>query len=146
MSFSGACADSLFLWRSYCGSFRRARACARAGVSCHSFSMSLYFFLRMETWSLNSTGSSLIRECSSGMKPSQRLKTFMQVCRWAKWSGSAHRDTLELWVGKNRQGENRFRVIRSFHPRQHCPVLKDSRLSAAARDVLVGKLVKRGLI
>lgn len=37
----------------------------------HSFSMSLYFFLRMETWSLNSTGSSLIWECSRGMKPSQ---------------------------------------------------------------------------
>lgn len=37
----------------------------------HSLSMSLYFFLRMETWSLNNTGSNLIWECTSGMKPSQ---------------------------------------------------------------------------
>lgn len=67
----------------------------------HSLSMSLYFFLRMETWSLNNTGSSLIWECTRGMRPSQRLKAFMQVCRWAKWSGSAHRDDLEPLVWRN---------------------------------------------
>lgn len=60
----------------------------------HSFSMSLYFFRRMDTWSLNSTGSSLIWEWTRGMYPSQWLKTFMHVCRWAKWSGSAHLDAL----------------------------------------------------
>lgn len=60
----------------------------------HSFSMSLYFFRRMDTWSLNSTGSSLIWEWTRGMYPSQRLKTFMHVCRWAKWSGSAHLESL----------------------------------------------------
>lgn len=60
--------------------------------------MSLYFFLRMETWSLNSTGSSLIWECSRGMNPNQLLNEFIHVCLWAKWSGSAHRDVLEPYV------------------------------------------------
>ncbi|TNN63046.1 hypothetical protein EYF80_026774 [Liparis tanakae] len=55
----------------------------------------------METWSLNNTGSSLIWECTRGMKPSQRLKAFMQLCRWAKWSGSAHREDLEPLVWRN---------------------------------------------
>ncbi|KAG7263199.1 hypothetical protein CRUP_020503, partial [Coryphaenoides rupestris] len=53
----------------------------------------------MDTWSRNSTGSSLIWEWTSGMKPSQPLKAFMQVCRWAKWSGSAHREDLEPCSG-----------------------------------------------
>lgn len=63
----------------------------------YSLSMSLYFFRRMETWSLNKTGSILIWECISGMVPNQFANLFMHVWRWAKWSGSAHRDARELW-------------------------------------------------
>lgn len=69
----------------------------RRRPSCQSLSMSLYFFRRMETWSLNRTGSSLIWECTSGMPPNQLANLFMQVCRWAKWSGSAQRDAREDW-------------------------------------------------
>lgn len=80
----------------------------RLSLCVHNLSMSLYFFLRMETWSLNNTGSNLIWECTKGMKPSQWLKAFMQLCRWAKWSGSAQRDdTLEpfMWENRERVGE-----------------------------------------
>lgn len=63
--------------------------------SCQSLSMSLYFLRRMETWSLKSTGSSLIWEWTSGMAPNQLANLFMQVCRWAKWSGSAQREARE---------------------------------------------------
>lgn len=63
----------------------------------YSLSMSLYFFLSMDTWSLNRTGSSLICEWTSGMVPNQLANLFMQVWRWAKWSGSAQRDARELW-------------------------------------------------
>lgn len=48
---------------------------------CQSLSMSRYFLRRMETWSLNRTGSSLIWECTSGMPPNQLANLFMQVCR-----------------------------------------------------------------
>lgn len=73
-----------------------------------SLSMSLYFFLRMETWSLNSTGSSLIWECTKGMKPNHWLKVFMQVCRWAKWSGSAQREDLVPLVWKREERERHY--------------------------------------
>lgn len=63
----------------------------------YSLSMSLYFFLSMDTWSLNRTGSSLIWEWTRGMVPNQLANLFMQVWRWAKWSGSAQRDARELW-------------------------------------------------
>lgn len=63
----------------------------------YSLSMSLYFFLSIDTWSLNRTGSSLIWECTRGMVPNQLANLFMQVWRWAKWSGSAQRDARELW-------------------------------------------------
>lgn len=63
----------------------------------YSLSMSLYFFRSIDTWSLNRTGSSLIWECTRGMVPNQLANLFMQVCRWAKWSGSAQRDARELW-------------------------------------------------
>lgn len=62
----------------------------------YSLSMSLYFFLNMDTWSLNRTGSSLIWEWTRGMVPNQLANLFMQVWRWAKWSGSAQRDAREL--------------------------------------------------
>lgn len=62
----------------------------------YSLSMSLYFFLSMDTWSLNRTGSSLIWEWTRGMVPNQLANLFMQVWRWAKWSGSAQRDAREL--------------------------------------------------
>lgn len=71
--------------------------------SCQSLSMSLYFLRRMETWSLNRTGSSLIWECTSGMPPNQLANLFMQVCRWAKWSGSAQRDAREDWWERRRE-------------------------------------------
>ena len=103
--------------------------------------MSLYFFLRMETWSLKSTGSSLIWECTSGMNPSQRLKTFMQVCRWAKWSGSAHRDTLELWVYKDTQGKNRLASSSHFTQDNTVPPPK---LRNSAATCECAKLVKGG--
>lgn len=53
----------------------------RRRPSCQSLSMSLYFLRRMDTWSLNRTGSSLIWECTSGMPPNQLANLFMQVCR-----------------------------------------------------------------
>lgn len=53
----------------------------RRRPSCQSLSMSLYFLRRMETWSLNRTGSNLIWECTSGMPPNQLANLFMQVCR-----------------------------------------------------------------
>lgn len=76
----------------------------------YSLSMSLYFFRSMDTWSLNRTGSSLIWEWTRGMVPNQLANLFMQVWRWAKWSGSAQRDARELWrceavIG---QGENEW--------------------------------------
>lgn len=74
----------------------------RGRRSCQSLSMSLYFLRRMETWSLNRTGSSLIWEWTSGMPPNQLANLFMQVCRWAKWSGSAQREAREDW-GKRRR-------------------------------------------
>lgn len=74
------------------------RAVGEGGVrKGYSLSMSLYFFLSMDTWSLNRTGSSLICEWTSGMVPNQLANLFMQVWRWAKWSGSAQRDARELW-------------------------------------------------
>lgn len=80
-------------------SLSRASPCTvsppRGRRSCQSLSMSLYFLRRMETWSLNRTGSSLIWEWTSGMAPNQLVNLFMQVCRWAKWSGSAQRDARE---------------------------------------------------
>lgn len=51
----------------------------RGRQSCQSLSISLYFLRRMETWSLNSTGSSLIWECTRGMPPNQLANLFMQV-------------------------------------------------------------------
>lgn len=63
----------------------------------YSLSMSLYFLRKMETWSLNRTGSKRSWEWMSGMKPNQAAKEFMQDCRWAKWSGSAQRDDFEPW-------------------------------------------------
>lgn len=78
----------------------------RGRRSCQSLSMSLYFLRRMETWSLNRTGSSLIWEWTSGMAPNQLANLFMQVCRWAKWSGSAQREALEdWWEWRRRRGE-----------------------------------------
>lgn len=73
--------------------------CPRSGgaMEGYSLSMSLYFFLSMDTWSLNRTGSSLIWEWTRGMVPNQLANLFMQVWRWAKWSGSAQRDARELW-------------------------------------------------
>ena len=79
------------------------RSADRGRQSCQSLSISLYFLRRMETWSLNSTGSSLIWECTRGMPPNQLANLFMQVCRWAKWSGSAQRDALEdCWEGEDK--------------------------------------------
>lgn len=45
----------------------------------YSLSMSLYFFLSMDTWSLKRTGSSLICEWTSGIVPNQLANLFMQV-------------------------------------------------------------------
>lgn len=70
---------------------------SRGALDGYSLSMSLYFFLSMDTWSLNRTGSSLICEWTRGMLPNQLANLFMQVWRWAKWSGSAQRDARELW-------------------------------------------------
>lgn len=75
----------------------------------YSLSMSLYFFLSMDTWSLKSTGSSLIWEWTRGMLPNQLANLFMQVWRWAKWSGSAQRDARELWRWGGEGGECRER-------------------------------------
>lgn len=63
----------------------------------YSLSMSRYFLRSMDTWSLNSTGSNLIWEWTRGMVPNQLANLFMQVWRWAKWSGSAQREARELW-------------------------------------------------
>lgn len=71
----------------------------------YSLSMSLYFFLSMDTWSLKRTGSSLIWEWTSGMLPNQLANLFMQVWRWAKWSGSAQRDARELWERETTSNE-----------------------------------------
>lgn len=70
---------------------------SREALDGYSLSMSLYFFLSMDTWSLKRTGSSLICEWTRGMLPNQLANLFMQVWRWAKWSGSAQRDARELW-------------------------------------------------
>lgn len=69
----------------------------RGALEGYSLSMSLYFFRSMDTWSLNRTGSSLIWEWTRGIVPNQLANLFMQVWRWAKWSGSAQRDARELW-------------------------------------------------
>ena len=59
----------------------------------------------MDTWSLNNTGSRRTLECTRGMLPNQLANLFMQLCRWAKWSGSAHRDALEVCRERGRQRE-----------------------------------------
>ena len=57
------------------------RPSCRGRQSCQRRSMSLYFLRRMETWSLNRSGSSLIWEWTSGMPPNQLANLFMHVCR-----------------------------------------------------------------
>lgn len=89
----------------------------RGRRSCQSLSMSLYFLRRIETWSLNRTGSSLIWEWTSGMAPNQLANLFMQVCRWAKWSGSAQREALEDWREWRRGGKTKRRKVRVFNNR-----------------------------
>lgn len=78
---------------------------AGGAVTGYSLSMSLYFFRSMDTWSLKRTGSSLIWEWTRGMVPNQLANLFMQVWRWAKWSGSAQRDARELWGIGGGEGE-----------------------------------------
>ena len=77
--------------------------CVCVCVFSQSLSMSRYFFLRMDTWSLKSRGSSLSWEWSRGMNPNQALNDVIQVWRWAKWSGSAQRDTFEPCSGNRKQ-------------------------------------------
>lgn len=83
----------------------------RGGTEGYSLSMSLYFFLSMDTWSLNRTGSSLIWEWTRGMVPNQLANLFMQVWRWAKWSGSAQRDPREPWGCKQRERRSPTKLI-----------------------------------
>lgn len=85
-----------------------SHACSSSRDGGYSLSMSLYFFLRMDTWSLKSTGSSLIWEWTRGMLPNQLANLFMQVWRWAKWSGSAQRDARELWGGERQKRSNKY--------------------------------------
>lgn len=96
--------------------------------SCQSLSMSLYFLRRMETWSLKRTGSSLIWEWTSGMAPNQLANLFMQVCRWAKWSGSAQREAREDCEKKQKKIENEKLVKFSFLQRCNtiCSILQFS--------------------
>lgn len=65
--------------------------------------MSLYFLRSIDTWSLNKMGSSLIWEWTRGMLPNQLANLFMQVCRWAKWSGSAQREARDVCWGGGRK-------------------------------------------
>lgn len=99
---------------------------SRGALDGYSLSMSLYFFLSMDTWSLKRTGSSLIWEWTRGMLPNQLANLFMQVWRWAKWSGSAQRDARELWgreagVGCRERKKERETLIKRENSIWHWP-------------------------
>ena len=52
----------------------------------------LYFFLVLDTGSLNSTGSNLVEDFFNGMYPKMAANVFMQVCLSRKCSGSDQGD------------------------------------------------------
>ena len=56
----------------------------------------LYFFLVLDTGSLNSTGSNLVEDFFNGMYPKIAANVFMHVCLSRKCSGSDHGD-LKNW-------------------------------------------------
>lgn len=65
-------------------------------------SIFLYFFLSVDTGSLNSIGSRRRTDRKSGMYPQAVANVFKHDCRCTKCSGSLHEDLKY----ENRKGEN----------------------------------------